>query len=254
MSTQLRLLGGVAVRHGEATELLSLDRPITLLIYLGLRGDWVRRSELALLYRPDSADDEALAYLRKLVFRARRYSWAQGLEVAADHIRWLVDCDVTQFLTAARTGDHVEALELYRGPFLAGAYVEDAPGLASWLDMERGTLSATWLRVALARAEELNAGHHHEKAAELLAQVVAADPLAEENLQIHMRTLVAAGRNREALQAFEQFRLHLEEEIGSLPLESTMVLADSIRQAGGNVRQAGPRVSALPEPVTAFIG
>src|SRR5690625_1205025 len=140
MQTSLRLLGEAAVQAGEGGQKLTLDRPVSLLVYLALRGDWVSRAELALLYRPDATDAVAAAYLRKLVFRARQFPWAQQLEVEQGSLRWLVESDVAQFRAAAAARDWPTALELWRGPLLGDQQMDSVPGFSSWLAQERQVL------------------------------------------------------------------------------------------------------------------
>lgn len=241
-------------RGGERRP-LTLDRPVTLLVYLSLRGDWVRRSDLALLYRPHAAEDEANNYLRKLVHRARKLWWAEGLEVEAERLRWLVSTDVQEFRLNVAERRWAAAAALYGGPFLGGAAVRNAPGFSAWQDLEAGALRSAWIGASEAcAAEELAAGRP-DAAAELLARVLEADPLAEEQLQAYMHALAASGRVREALHAYESFRSTLEEEVGVDPLEATIVLADDLRRS----YSAGPRPSStaptgLPKPLTPFVG
>src|SRR5690606_24451857 len=80
MPPSLRLLGAHAAGSNGSDERLPSEMPASLLVYLAVRGGWVDRRELAFLYRPDAREDVALAYLRKLVFRARRFDWASDLE------------------------------------------------------------------------------------------------------------------------------------------------------------------------------
>lgn len=252
MHPRLRLFGGVAIEQDGAEHHLALDRPVSLLVYLALRGDWVSRSELALLYRPDAPEDEALGYLRKLVFRARRLAWAEGVEVSAGRVRWRAESDVTVFLAAAAAKRWGEALAAYRGPFLAGAAISGAPGFSTWQEIEREALAARWTQAAVSRAAELSAEGRSGEAAELLGRVVEAEPLAEENLQAYLRALAGDGREREALKAYERFRRELENEVDGVPLESTRALADSLREAAGSATPA--ERAKLPEPPMGFVG
>lgn len=255
MSVRLRLLGGVSVEHRGVTQRLALERPVTLLIYLCLRADWVRRTDLALLYRPHAAEDEAQNYLRKLVHRARKLDWAEGLEVEPDRLRWVVGSDVAEFGRLIGAKEWAAAVDLYRGPFLGGASVRDAPGFSSWQDLESGALKAAWLGALEALADGAMKAGRHQHAAELLGQVLEAEPLAEEQLQDYMRALAADGRPREALHAFDNFSRALNEEVGLDPLESTIALADDLRRSAPSAQAvAGPPRASLPEALTPFIG
>ena len=254
MSVRLRLLGGVAVEHAGHEVQVVLDRPVSLLVYLALRGDRVSRAELALLYRPDASDVEALAYLRKLIFRARRFEWAAGIEISADYLRWQVDSDVADFRAAAAAKQWNVAVSLYGGPLLGKPDIRAAPGLAAWFDLEEESLTALWLQAAASEAGRLQESGLPGSAAEVLNRALTADPLREELLQALLRALNADGRQVEAIRAFERFRTLLLDEVDAVPLESTLALLDSIRQQSGNPVRARPSTPELPETLTGFVG
>lgn len=251
MQIRLRLLGGAAVQVGGSETQLTLDRPLSMLVHLALRADWVSRAELALLYRPEASDAAASAYMRKLVFRARQHDWATGLETSPGALRWLVATDVAEFLTRVSAKDWPAALDLYGGPLLGSQQLDGASGFASWLALERQVLRSCWLQAALSSAEALAGQSEFSAAAELLLRVVESDPLDEENVQVCMKVLASDGRAHEALAVYERFRLELAAELDDQPLETTQALADSLQeQAAVTIRP----VTRLPEPTTSFVG
>lgn len=251
MQISLRLLGGAAVQVGGSETQLTLDRPLSLLVHLALRADWVSRAELALLYRPEASDAAASAYLRKLVFRARQHDWAAGLETSPGALRWLVATDVAEFLARVSAKDWAAALDLYGGPLLGSQQLDAAPGFASWLALERQVLRSRWLQAALSRAEAHATRSEFSAAAELLQRVVESDPLDEENVQACMRVLASDGRAHEALAVYERFRLELADELDDQPLETTQALADSLHEQAAVAARPATR---LPEPTTSFVG
>ncbi len=270
MPLELRLLGGVSVLHAGAVTRVPLERPVSLLVHLALQVDWVGRRDVALLYRPDAPEEEALAYLRKLVFRARQHPWAAGLEVTADALRWSVTTDVARFTAAVEQHDWARAVSEYGGRFLGGAPLARAPGFAAWREAEERALEAALneARAGLARQYE-DAGRHAE-AIQLNRAVLSDDPFAEASVQALLRLLSAADRRQEALGVYERFRHALEVELGAVPLEATEALADELRQpargakgteigraASGRpaaTRAAGTPGAALPTPGTPFVG
>lgn len=278
MNPRLRLLGHPAVESGDSAEDLRFDRPGSLIVYLAVRGERVSRSELAFLYRPDEPETSALAYVRKLVFRARRHPAGAALEVDESGLRLIIDSDVRRFRMAVREGNLTAALVAYGGPLLQGAVLRDSGGVMAWLEMEREDLQREWLEVANTRASELERDGDLNEAAELLGRVLVCDPVDEDCVQARMRVLAAAGQRRAALRAFEDFRAALKAEIGAEPLETTQALADSIRrqpsrtgEVGGHVdpegeqadvgspdastkRLAPAAAAGVPAPATSFIG
>src|SRR5690606_30097444 len=164
VEASLRLLGSPAVHLPEGARDLPVDKPASLLYYLASRGDWVTRSELAYLYRPDAPEEVALGNVRVLLHRARSRGWPGELVVEKARLRYDVDTDLGAFRSAAAGADWETALDLYRGEFLAGVELHDAPAYGSWLDAERADLGRQW-RLAvpgqatrLRRAEERRVG------------------------------------------------------------------------------------------------
>jgi DNA-binding SARP family transcriptional activator len=139
--SSLQLLGVPKVTTAGNLSDLPLDKPASLLFYLARRGDWVSRSELAFLYRPDAPEKVALGNVRVYLHRARERLWAQSLEVEKFRVRYLVETDVQAFEDALERQAWAAALELYRGPFLSGIQVQDAPGFETWLELERQDLA-----------------------------------------------------------------------------------------------------------------
>ena len=104
-----------------------------------------------------------------------------------------------------------EALALWRGP-----------ALADFADHEFArTVAARWEEQRLAAFEllaeaRLELGEHTVLAAEL-AEPVAAHPFRERLRAVHLRALYRAGRQREALDSYEEFRRGLADELGLDP-------------------------------------
>ena len=97
MGLNLQLLGVPRVSAAGNLSDLPLDKPASLLYYLACRDDWVSRSELAFLYRPDAPEQLALSNVRVLIYRAKEHSWVQTLEVEKFRVRYRVDTDVQAF-------------------------------------------------------------------------------------------------------------------------------------------------------------
>lgn len=245
--------------QGGHVRRLPLERPVSLLVYLAVRGGWVERREAARLYRQDAPETEALAYLRKLVFRARRHEWADALEVEADALRWRVSTDVARFTAAALKADWATALAVYGGPFLGGARLERARGFAAWRDAEEAALETAMLRASTELARLHEAAGRLEEAAGLHRDLLAHDPFAETSVQALLRLLPAADRRQEALAVYETFRAALEAELGAAPLDATEALADDLRRpapgrAGAPAGAPAAPTSLLPAPGTPFVG
>lgn len=250
VETRLRLLGSPQLEHGDAIDDLPVDKPASLLYYLAVRGDWVRRGEFAYLYRPDAPEEVALANVRVLLHRAKLIAKG-GLEVERSRVRYLINTDVADFHRLAADGDLQAALALHRGPFLAGVSVSESPGYDTWLELERADLAHAWRAAALREGARLELAGEFGAAAERLKAVLTGDPLDEEALQNYLRVLFAAGRRSEARAAFDELRRTLAEELNAGPLESTATLFEALWAAGTG---SEARVAAGAESIVAMSG
>lgn len=255
MAWRLQLLGAPRAESEDGFHDLPLNKPASLLYYLAQRGDWVSRSELAFLYRPDVPEDLALHTVRKLLHRARKHPWANALEVETRRLRFAVRTDVQDCQQALERGDWQAALEGYRGEFLQGLTITEE-SYQAWLELERQSLEQQWRLAAVKLAEALEQRGDHTEAARWLKRLLTRDPLDEETLQAYMRVLHAAGKRKEALEAYQRFRQDLFQELEVEPLETTQALLDAIRQTehpSEKAPSARPKHN-LPTPSTRFIG
>lgn len=250
-------MGPPQLEQGGQLRDLPVDKPASLLYYLAVRGDWVRRAELAYLYRPDAPEDVALANVRVLLHRARALL-PMGLEVERSRVRSLVGSDVADHQRAVAAGEHAKALGIYRGPFLEGVSVPDSIGFETWLELQRADLLRTWRRATLSHGAELAERGDHDAAADLIGSVVAADPLDEEALQDYLRALFASGRRAEAKVAYDGLVRSLVDELGVEPLDSTKATYAALQQETDSGEATGavtpPADNNLPRPTTRFHG
>src|SRR5262245_29931346 len=196
---ELRTMGSVDLRGRKGTELrqvLQQPRRLALLCYLAIAkpNAFHRRDTLLALFWPELDQEHARAALRRALYFLRQAIGPDVIigrgdeEVGVDS--HLLRCDVLAFDQAMATGDHAQALELYRGEFLDGFYVQAAQEAEAWLDRERARLKeeasqAAWAlaRTALdsdlvaatrlaRRAIDLGPGNE-DSCAELLEQLEA---------------------------------------------------------------------------------
>jgi predicted ATPase/DNA-binding SARP family transcriptional activator len=233
---EIRLLGPFALAvNGRPVPRLRSRAGQWLLALLALRaGQAVERSWLAGTLWPDSDRDQALYNLRRNLTDLRR---ALGPETGRlrtpSHQSVLLDlegafCDVIELERAARRGEGEElraAASLYRGPLLEGCDAE-------WILAERAALGETYLQVL----ERLAAASPPEEAAGYLRRVLAVDAAREPAHQRLLEALAAAGDHAGVTRAYRDFRLYLQEEMGTAPSAETAGLFERIRRAA---RKAG---------------
>ena len=263
---------------------------LALLAYLAVTGGPHTRTRLAVLLWPESDVRRAQSSFRHTLWLLRQQLGDAWLEIDSETIgldgshRECVD--VVRFrdlLAECQAHDHPtgqpcpqclaqleEAVDLYKGDFMAGFTLRDSSEFDDWQSRESETL-----RRELAKAlEELAEGHtaqgEAEKGIAYAQRWLDLDPLHEPAHRCLMRLCVAGGRRSDALRQYEACSQVLQSELGVAPDPETTALYEAIR-AGGGVRlyasspaaaQTLPAVSSLapaphynlPTHPTPFVG
>jgi predicted ATPase/DNA-binding SARP family transcriptional activator len=146
------------------------------------------------------------------------------------------------------------ALTLYKGDFLAGFNLKDAPGFDEWKRAEQENLR---LRVISAYAELIDDAYQRAAYSQGLAfaqRLVQLDPLNEAAHRQLMRLQVGAGQRSAALVQYQVCQRVLATELGVIPSDATQALYEEIRSE----RFTLPRPPELPpnnllSPPTPFV-
>ncbi len=153
---RLLALGPPEVRAGgDVVELPP--KPLAVLVYLALEPsrDTLRRDTLLATFWPESDASRARNSLNQVVHRLRKRLGHDVLESRGDEELGLnghFDSDVEQFETMVDDGRPARALALYRGAFLEGFHVRNAPRFERWLDGVRARLTTRAREAALGAA------------------------------------------------------------------------------------------------------
>jgi DNA-binding SARP family transcriptional activator len=268
----LRLLGGFDVlRDGRSAAGGCYGKMQALLAYLAAESDRIHsRQALAGLLWPERDEDHARQSLRQALTGLRE---ALGGDAAAEALlttsretvalnRDAFHTDLGAFAAptpvacpqglrerAACRHCHQTAAAHYRGSFLAGLSVADAPDFDSWLALKRERFArrATELYAHLAACHEQSG--EFAGALRYARRQLRIDPWDEEAHRQVIRLLALGGSRNAALAHYRRMRALLAEELGVEPDETTRELYASIR-AGRTRRTAltpaerlGPSVS-----------
>jgi len=253
---QLALLGNVEIRKdGVPIAAFSSGKALALLCYLAVTGRPHLRPALAGLLWGEMPEESAQHNLRKALTFLRATVGAhlsitrQAVAFHRGSPYWL---DVQAF--EAHLDEHArgapvqcleQALALYRGDFLEGFYVRQAPEFEAWMAAQRARLR----ELALQALHALSTHHSGRGAAGLetgihyATRLLAMEPWREEGHRQLMLLLAASGQRGAALAQFEVCRRVLAEELGVEPGAETTSLYHDIRD--GAVRP-GALVVAAP--------
>ncbi len=244
-SVRLHLLGAAwLARPGQAPLRFLPERRFRLLSYLGVRGDWVSRDQLAALFWPDRTQEAARSNLRKLLLEVRAID-PPMFEMDRNGLRWSVPTDLTQFTAAYRRGDHEAALAVFTGPLLQGIDTGDGTAFACWLGEERVRVQTVWRQCAghaLAQCTPADA-------LDLCQRLLVEDPLDEDAVVAQLNALGALGREGERADVFRLYVTRLVEELGVEP-------SARVRAAAAPDTALAPAASTLSGsvPSDGFIG
>jgi DNA-binding SARP family transcriptional activator len=185
----------------------------------------IRRDTLVALFWPELDDSHARNALRQSLAVLRRALGDKVLPGQGESVRLtpgLLAFDVADFSAALASGDLRGALALYRGDFLAGVYLPDAPEAERWIEERRASLRRKAVRAALALAEELGTGE--DTAVSWAHRAVAMAPHDEtawrKLIQVHIRQ----GNVPAALDTYAKLCRLLREEFASEPSAETRAL------------------------------
>ncbi len=157
-----------------------------------------------------------------------------------------VASDAAAFEAALGAGDWRRAVELYRGPFLDGFHVDDAPEFERWVDAERDRLARAYAGALERLAEAAESSGAAEEAAGWWRQAAAHDPCSSRVALRLMQALEAAGDRVSAIRHAEAHEAALREELGIEPDTGVASLAARLRSDPGL-----PSPPAAPVPPAA---
>lgn len=246
---ELYFLGSPQVKLDDAPVTIGSRKALGLLAYLALSRQSHSRDALGALLWPESDQSRARAYLRHALWTLNKEVGEEGIHATREQIglnpEAAVWVDVTIFrelVSRTRTHEHgqgahcadclawlAEAADHYRGDFLAGFTLSDAPAFDEWQFFQ-----CEELRQMLAGAlERLVQAHTRQRAYQpaitYARRWVALDPLHEPSQRVLMRLYALAGQQAAALRQYRECVRLLEEELRVEPQEGTTALYEAIR-------------------------
>jgi len=139
-------------------------RRLALLAVLAASGDRGRsRDQLLPLFWPEVTQSRARHSLDQLLY-ALRSSIGDSLFAGANPVRLdpgVMSSDVGDFNAAVERGDARAAVEAYRGPFLDGFFLSDAPEFERWVESERSRFATSYASALERLARNADAAGEH---------------------------------------------------------------------------------------------
>lgn len=281
-SLQLSLLGSPHILvNGRSLE-VDRHKAIALLTYLAVTAERHQRQTLATLFWPNHDDKRAHANLRHVLWVLKKACGSTWWDIDRRSVRLRAGyrLDIDLFQEKIRSAQKLmskqsspsraketlalftEADSLYRGAFLSGFSLRDAPEFDAWQRAQAQYLQQQLETVLQCLIEAYQ--HRKEwRAAILFGQRwLSVDPLHEPTQVQLMQLYLRAGKKAAALRQYEAYRELLALELGTAPQPETNALYQQIlsgnldKPVEPNPIQSVPQafVHQLPLPLTPFFG
>jgi DNA-binding SARP family transcriptional activator len=254
----IRLLGPFEVTiDGALVTSFAYAKVRALLAYLAVERQHPHpRAQLATLLWPDQSERTARASLSQALTTLRtalddKRADRPLLLADAQHVQLDLDAsielDVVQFLACLRAADahghhswrtcpscaerSQQALDFYRGSFLADVPIADSDVFEEWATLQREHLHQRALSALERLVERAQWRGAYIEALSYAQRLVALEPLLEEHQRACMRLLALNGESSAALAHYRQLRTLLAQELAVEPEQATTELFDQIRRS-----------------------
>jgi DNA-binding SARP family transcriptional activator len=226
-------LGGVSLRERDVIPL----KMQALVCYLVLNPGEHEREKLASLLWGESTTQQSRTSLRtdlaRTAGRLNGFLHIKRSSLAFNQTTsyWLDVEAFSQQLTGKPTAEQLRrAVALYRGEFLEGFFINNAPDFDDWLVGQRERLREMALQ-ALAQLVNVSLTQKgYQEGIAYAKQLLRLDPWREEAHRDLMRLLALSDQRSAALEQFEKCRDILAVEFGVEPGLETVRLAEQIKQ------------------------
>ncbi len=212
-------------------------RRLALLAVLAAAGEQGRsRDHLLLLFWPEATQARARHSLDQLLYAIRNalgeavFAGVSPVVLRAD----VVGSDVGAFTRALQRNELVTAVDEYRGPFLDGFRLTDAPEFERWAEGERTRIATEYASALERLAREAALASDFPTAVRRWRQLAELDPLSDTYAAGLMSALRDAGDHTAALQHARRHEELVGQELGASAGPAISELVQSIRGAAAD--------------------
>jgi DNA-binding SARP family transcriptional activator/TolB-like protein len=236
---KLKLLGGAAIESedGPLAQRALQRRRVALLALLAVARKPLSREKVTALLWPEADSEQARHLLSVAVYELRKAIHDEAIVTSRDDVAVnpaYIGSDVADFEGALASGDRSGAADIYRGPFMDGFHINDAPEYERWIDGERDRLARTYAGALEQLAQQYTEAGRTTEAVAVLRKLAAHDPYSGRVASMLMLALEASGDRAAALQHERAHAALLKEEFGADPDPDVAALAQRLRREPGD--------------------
>ncbi|MCB0085574.1 MAG: hypothetical protein KDE47_31750, partial [Caldilineaceae bacterium] len=266
----LKLLGSPSVLlAGQPLTDFATNKAKALLFYLAVTGQPHNRDLLATLLWDGMTDTQAKKNLRAVLPDLRRllgnyiYIDRQTVAFELDRSYWLdvgvLKRDLKPNQSYINTSVLQAAVDLYRGEFLTGFYVHNAPAFDAWVQQQREQIHILVVDALFSLVHEHMQRTDYPAGLAANRRLLLLEPWSEPAHRQQMQLLAHTGDRAAALAQYETCRAILWDEFGVEPLAETTALYAELRAGESNAGQAAPVIGRSATTVqreysSAFMG
>ncbi|MEZ4707709.1 MAG: tetratricopeptide repeat protein [Caldilineaceae bacterium] len=240
-------------------------KSMALLAYLAVTQHPSAREALAALLWPDYEPKQAFTYLRQALWTLNKalgkewinadqgsvaFNFAADVTVDVNEFRQQIRRAETSATAAERLAHWRQAVDLYKGDFLAGFGQEDSPEFEQWQLLEAQALRHLQSAALANIVEHLTAQHDFSQAIEYGRRWLILDPLDEAAHSQLMRLYSWSGQRGPALRQYQEYSQIVRAELDAPPTAAVTQLYEAIVQ---EKLPPAPPLQAAPSP-TAVAG
>jgi len=220
---RLQTFGGVSLYRGDEnlTGAVTQRRRLGILVLLATSGaTGLSRDKLLAFLWPESDAPSARHVLNQLLYAQRRQVGDEALFQGRKTLRLnpaVIASDVDEFQRALEADQLAAAADLYRGPFLDGFFLKDAPEFERWADDQRGRLARRAVDALTTLATRSSERGDHRAGAGWWRRALEIDPFNSQIALGLVECLAAGGDRAGALMAARRHEDLLREELGVPP-------------------------------------
>ena len=233
---RLTTFGGVLLRDDRDPHVgaASQRRRLALLVLVAAAGGRpVSRDKLIGVLWPDADTERARHALRQALHAVQQALGQESLFLGTTALQLnpaVITSDVQDLEEAVEAGAHQRVVALYKGPFLDGFVVTDAPEFEHWADAQRARFARHYVASLEALAEETTARGDRAGAMEWWRRLVAEHPVSARYALGYMRALADAGDRTGAIKFAGVHAAMVRQELGTQPDAAVAQFVGQLRE------------------------